>query len=45
MLHNAALTSKPQTVSWILGKNPALQEVRNDKGETALDALQLLNEN
>ncbi|KAJ4348111.1 uncharacterized protein N0V89_009483 [Didymosphaeria variabile] len=43
-LHCAATTAKPQTVSWLLQKNPDLQNVRNDKGETALDALEMSNE-
>jgi hypothetical protein len=39
MLHYVALTSKPQTISWLLEKNPTLRDIRNDRGETAIDAL------
>ncbi|KAL1601680.1 hypothetical protein SLS60_006595 [Paraconiothyrium brasiliense] len=43
-LHCAATTAKPRTVSWLLQMNPDLQDVRNDEGETALDALEMINE-
>ena len=39
ILHCSAIASKNTTASWILDMRPDLKEWRNNKGETALDAL------